>query len=205
MSKKPIIVFEGIECSGKSLHSNNVANYLKKKGIKFIKIREPGGNKNSEKIRKLILNNNSNFNKVTDLLLYLAARNENIENTIKQNVGKKVILIDRFIDSTVAYQHYGMNIDINFINTINQFLIKKIKVNFTFLHLVNKKNIQLRLSTRKKLNRYDKFKMLFYKKVQLGFVKIANKNKKKYLKINSNHNISTNKKIIINKISELIK
>ena len=98
-----------------------------------------------------------------------------------------------------------MNIDINFINTVNQFLIKKIKVNFTFLHLVNKKNIQLRLSTRKKLNRYDKFKMLFYKKVQLGFVKIANKYKNKYLKINSNLNIATNKKIIINKINELIK
>ena len=205
MSKKPIIVFEGIDCSGKSLHSNNVAYYLKKQGIKFIKIREPGGNKNSEKIRKLILNDKSNFNKITDLLLYFAARNENIENIIKQNVGKKIILIDRFIDSTVAYQHYGMNIDINFINTVNQFLIKKIKVNFTFLHLVSEKNIQSRLSTRKKLNRYDKFKMLFYKKVQLGFVKIANKNKKKYLKINSNHNISTNKKIIINKISELIK
>ena len=205
MSKKPIIVFEGIDCSGKSLHSNNVAYYLKKKGIKFIKIREPGGNKNSEKIRKLILNDKSNFNKITDLLLYFAARNENIENIIKQNVGKKIILIDRFIDSTVAYQHYGMNIDINFINTVNQFLIKKIKVNFTFLHLVSKKNIQLRLSTRKNLNRYDKFKMLFYKKVQLGFIKIANKSKKKYLKINSNHNISTNKKIIINKISELIK
>ena len=146
MSKKPIIVFEGIECSGKSVHSNNVANYLKKKGIKFIKIREPGGSRNSEKIRNLILNNKSNFNKVTDLLLYLAARNENIENTIKQNIGKKIILIDRFIDSTVAYQHYGMNIDINFINTINQFLIKKIKVNSTYLHLVSKKNIQVRLS-----------------------------------------------------------
>ena len=171
MSKKPIIVFEGIDCSGKSLHSNNVAYYLKKKGIKFIKIREPGGNKNSEKIRKLILNDKSNFNKITDLLLYFAARNENIENIIKQNVGKKIILIDRFIDSTVAYQHYGMNIDINFINTVNQFLIKKIKVNFTFLHLVSEKNIQSRLSTRKKLNRYDKFKMLFYKKVQLGFLK----------------------------------
>ena len=205
MSKKPIIVFEGIECSGKSLHINNVANYLKKKGKKFIKIREPGGNKNSEKIRKLILNNKSNFNKITDLLLYLSARNENIENLIKQNVGKKIILIDRFVDSTIAYQHYGMNIDINFIKTLNQFLTKKIKVNFTFLHLVSKKNIKLRLSNRKKLNRYDKFKMSFYKKVQLGFIKIARKNKKKYLKINSNHDIATNKKIIINKINALIK
>ena len=204
MYKKPIIVFEGIEGSGKSLHINNVAAYLKKKGRKFIKIREPGGNQNSEKIRKLILNNTSNFDKITDLLLYLAARNENIVNIIKKNIGKKIILIDRFTDSTLAYQHYGMGIDINFINTINNFLLKNIKVSFTFLNLVNPKNMKLRLKKRKKLNRYDKFKMLFYKKVQSGFIKISNKNKKKYLKINSNFNISINKKIIIKKINKLI-
>ena len=81
MYKKPIIVFEGIECSGKTSHIKFVSNYLKKKKISFIKIREPGGSKNSEKIRKLILNNKSNFNKNTDLLLYLASRSENIEQT----------------------------------------------------------------------------------------------------------------------------
>ena len=204
MYKKPIIVFEGIEGSGKSLHINNVAAYLKKKRRKYTKIREPGGNRNSEKIRKLILNNKSNFNKITDLLLYLAARNENIVNIIKKNIGKKIILIDRFTDSTLAYQHYGMGIDINFINTINNFLLKNIKVSFTFLNLVNPKNMKLRLKQRKKLNRYDKFKMLFYKKVQSGFIKISNKNKKKYLKINSNLNISINKKIVIKKINKLI-
>ena len=204
MYKKPIIVFEGIEGSGKTLHINNVASYLKKKGRNFVQIREPGGNKNSEKIRKLILNNKSNFNKVTDLLLYLAARNENLVNIIKKNAGKKIILIDRFTDSTLAYQHYGMAIDINFINTINNFLLKNIKVSFTFLNLVSPKNMKLRLKQRKKLNRYDKFKTLFYKKVQTGFIKISNKNKKKYLKINSNLNISVNKKIIIKKINKLI-
>ena len=204
MYKKPIIVFEGIEGSGKSLHINNVAAYLKKKGRKYIKIREPGGNRNSEKIRKLILSNKSNFDKITDLLLYLAARNENIVNIIKKNIGKKIILIDRFTDSTLAYQHYGMGININFINTINNFLLKNIKVSFTFLNLVNPKNMKLRLKQRKKLNRYDKFKMLFYKKVQSGFIKISNKNKKKYLKINSNLNISINKKIVIKKINKLI-
>ena len=205
MYKKPIIVFEGIEGSGKSLHIKNVAVYLKKKGRKYIKIREPGGNRNSEKIRKLILNNTSNFDKITDLLLYLAARNENIVNIIKKNIGKKIILIDRFTDSTLAYQHYGMGIDINFINTINNFLLKNIKVSFTFLNLVNSKNMRLRLKRRRnRLNRYDKFKMLFYKKVQSGFVQISNKNKKKYLKINSNLNILINKKIIIKKINKLI-
>ena len=204
MYKKPIIVFEGIEGSGKSLHINNVASHLKKKGKKFIKIREPGGSQNSEKIRKLILNNKSNFDKVTDLLLYFAARNENIKNIIIKNVGKKIILIDRFVDSTLAYQHYGMGININFINEISNFLLKNIKVSFTFLNLVNEKNMKIRLKQRKKLNRYDKFKMSFYKKVQLGFIKIANQKKKKYLKIDSNIDIAINKKIIINKINKLI-
>ena len=204
MYKKPIIVFEGIEGSGKSLHINNVASYLKKKDKKFIKIREPGGNQNSEKIRKLILNNKSNFDKVTDLLLYFAARNENLKNIIMKNVGKKIILIDRFVDSTFAYQHYGMGININFINEISNFLLKNIKISFTFLNLVSEKNMKIRLKQRKKLNRYDKFEMSFYKKVQSGFIKIANKNKKKYLKINSNIDIAINKEIIIKKINKLI-
>tara|TARA_B110000263_G_C15294310_1_gene504855 strand:+ start:828 stop:1445 length:618 start_codon:yes stop_codon:yes gene_type:complete len=205
MSKKPIIVFEGIEGSGKTLHIKNVSNYLKKKKIKFIKIREPGGSKNSEKIRKIILNNKSNFSKNTDLLLYLASRSENIDKIIKKNYKKKIILIDRFVDSTVAYQHYGMSIDLKLINSINKFLLKNISVNYTFLNLVNEKNMKIRLNKRKSLNRYDKFKMQFYKKVQDGFMNIARKNKKKYLKINSNLGISFNKKIIINKINQLIR
>ena len=203
MSKKPIIVFEGIEGSGKSLHINSVSNFLKSKKIKFIKIREPGGSINSEKIRKLILNNNSNFEKYTDLLLYLAARSENVV-TIKKNKGIKIILIDRFVDSTIAYQHYGMGLNLKIINDINQLLLGKIKVNFTFLNLVNKINMAQRLSKRKKLNRYDKFKSLFYARVQKGFIKIANKNPNKYLKINSNLDINVNKKIIISKIAKLI-
>ena len=78
MSKKPIIVFEGIEGSGKSHHISIVSKYLKKNKIDYLKIREPGGNPNSEKIRKIILSNKSIFNKNTDLLLYKAARSENI-------------------------------------------------------------------------------------------------------------------------------
>ena len=203
MSKKPLIVFEGIEGSGKSHHITNVANYLLKNKKKFIKIREPGGNKNSEKIRKLILDNKSTFNKNTDLLLYLSSRSENIE-LIKKNYGKKIILIDRFVDSTVAYQHYGMGVDIKFINMINDFLLKDININFTFLNLVNPKNMKERLFKRKKLNRYDQFNANFYKKVQKGFIKILKKNPKKYMKIDSNLNILSNKNIILNKIKELI-
>ena len=203
MSKKPIIVFEGIEGSGKSHHIKNLAKFLTKNKIKFIHIREPGGNINSEKIRKLILDNKSTFNKNTDLLLYLCSRSENIE-LIKKNFGKKIILIDRFVDSTIAYQHYGMGVNLKFIKMVNKFLLKNIKVHFTFLNLVNKKNMHLRLAKRKTLNRYDKFKFTFYTKVQNGFIKISKINPKKYMKINSNLNISFNKKLIISKIKKLI-
>ena len=89
MSKYPIIVFEGIEGSGKSFHIKNLEKYLKKKKIKFLKLREPGGSENSEKIRNFILNKNSNFNKITDLFLYLAARNENFNSIITKNYKKK--------------------------------------------------------------------------------------------------------------------
>ena len=203
MSKKPIIVFEGIEGSGKSYHIGTVANYLRKKNISYIQIREPGGNPNSEKIRKLILNNKSNFNNNTDLLLYFASRSENI-NTIKNSYKKKIILIDRFTDSTIAYQHYGMGININFIKTINKYLLKDIKVDFTFLNLVNKKNLYARLKKRKSLNRYDKFNMEFYNKVQKGYIKLANSKKKIYQIVNSNLDIKINEKLILDKIDKLI-
>jgi len=204
MSKKPIIVFEGIEGSGKSHHISVVSKYLDKKKISYIKIREPGGNLNSEKIRKLILNKKSDFNKNTDLLLYLAARSENI-NTIKNSYKKKVILIDRFIDSTIAYQHFGMGVDINLIKTLNKFLLKHIKVDFTFLNVVNKINLYSRLKKRKSLNRYDKFDISFYSKVQKGFIKLSNINKKKYQLINSNLDIKENEHLILSIIDRLIK
>jgi len=203
MSKKPIIVFEGIEGTGKSHHISNVAKYLKKNNKKFIQIREPGGSKNSEKIRKLILNNKSTFNKYTDLLLYMSARSENLE-LIKKNIGKRIILIDRFSDSTLAYQHYGMGVNLRFIKNINDYLLKNINIDFTFLNIVNQENMEKRLMRRKNLNRYDKFNNNFYEKVQKGFLKILKMNPKKYLKIDSNLDINYNEKIILNKINDLI-
>ncbi len=204
MFNKPVIVFEGIEGSGKTSHINYVAKHLKKRRINYIRIREPGGNKNSEKIRNLILHNKSHFNKKTDLLLYLASRSENIIQ-LKKNYKKKVILIDRFIDSTIAYQHYGLGVNLKLINSINKYLIGNFKVNYTFLNIVNQENMIERLKKRKKLNRYDKFDNNFYKKVQRGFLKIVNKNKKKYQIINSNLDIRKNRLLIIDKIDKLIK
>jgi len=204
MSKYPIIIFEGIEASGKTTNFNIAANYLKKKRKNFIKLREPGGSIFSEKIRKLILNKSLNLNNKTDLLLFFAGRSENFEKIIKKYYKRKIILIDRFTDSTIAYQHYGMKIDLKVIKMLNKFIIGNFNPNIVFLSTVNSKNLQKRLRNRSRLNRYDKFKVKFYNNVQKGY-EIISSNKSKYIKINSNINtINEVKKIIINKLEKII-
>ena len=204
MSKKPVIVFEGIEGSGKTHHINFISKYLRKNKVPFIKIREPGGSLNSEKIRKLILKSSSKFNPNTDLLLYLASRSENID-LLKKNYRKKVILIDRFTDSTIAYQHYGFGVNLNLIKMINKYVLGSFNIDFTFLNIVNHRNMQKRLKSRYSLNRYDNFKKRFYNKVQKGFVKLSLRNKSKYFLINSNLDIKSNEKLVIEKVEKLIK
>ena len=204
MSKKPVIVFEGIEGSGKSFHINSLSNYLKKNKIDHIKIREPGGSINSEKIRKLILNKKSKFNKNTDLLLYLASRSENLD-MLKKYYKKKIIIIDRFVDSTIAYQHYGLGVDLKLIQAINNQLLRNFKISFTFLNTVSLKNMLKRLKMRKSLNRYDKFNKKFYEKVQKGFLRLSKKNKNRYILVNSNLDIEMNKKIILTKVKQLLR
>ena len=204
--RKPFIVFEGIEGSGKSIHSKNLVNFLKKKKLPYIYLREPGGTKKAEIIRKLILNkNNKKINILTDTLLYLAARNENFINNIKPYYKKRVIICDRFIDSTLAYQHYGLGISKNLIQIINNSILKNVLPDFTFLMKTTPKESIIRLTKRKKLNRYDKFKKSFYSKVQSGFIKIAKKNSKKYMIIDSNKYIIENKLKILLKFKKLLK
>ena len=203
MYKYPVIVFEGIETSGKSTNINKVSSYLTKINRKFIKIREPGGTIYSEIIRKLILNKNSKFNFKTDLMLIMASRSENIDKILKKNFGKKIILIDRFIDSTIAYQHFGMGMDKNLINKLNNFILGNFKPTFTFTNIVNKKNMKIRFNKRNSLNKYDKFNYSFYTKVQKGFLKLS-KRKKNYLFIDSNNDIEENYQIIIKKVKKLI-
>ena len=204
MSNKPVVVFEGIECSGKSRHIKNICKFLKKKGIPYICLREPGGSKNSEIIRKLILNKKSNFNRYTDLFLYSASRSENIKE-LKKFHKKRIIIIDRFTDSTIAYQHFGLGVDLNLIRKIHNVILNDFKIDFTFLNVVNEKNMLQRLKKRNKLNIYDTFNVKFYKKVQKGFLTLSKKKPNKYKIINSNLDMKINKDIVLKKISELIK
>ena len=97
-----------------------------------------------------------------------------------------------------------MGINKNIIGIINKFLLKNIKIGYTFLHIVSKKNLKKRLLKRKILNRYDKFNYSFYNRVQNGFIKTSNLNKKKYFIVNSDKTINENKSIMIKKLNKIL-
>ena len=210
--KKPFfIVFEGVEGSGKSFQSKKLFNKLRKKNIKSILTREPGGTESAELIRNLILKDYFNkskkekFDKYTDTLLYLAARNEHVQNKIlKAKNNKKILICDRFIDSTIAYQVFGKKVEINLINNIHKYILKKVKPDITFLLTVKSSKAFSRLKKRRYKNRYDKFSRKFYENTQRAFIKTAKKNKSKhYILDNSKDESSLQKEIFEIVLSKL--
>ena len=211
-NKKPFfITFEGIEGSGKSYQSKKLYKNIKKRNIPVILTREPGGTGSAELIRKVILkdyfhpDSKEKFNKYTDTLLYLAARNEHVENKIRPAIlKKKIIICDRFIDSTLAYQVYGKGVNKNFVDNIHRYILRGIKPDLTFVLKVNLSKALARLKKRKKKNRYDKFSRNFYIKVQNAFIKIANKNKRRYFIIENSKDSKETEKVILNKFMKVL-
>jgi dTMP kinase len=193
--KKPFfIVFEGVEGCGKSYQCKKLIRNLKKNKINSLLTREPGGTKSAESIRTLILKdyfnkgNEDKFDKYTDTLLYLAARNEHIKNKIKPELKKgNVVVCDRFVDSTLAYQVHGKKVNKLFIQNIHKFILQGIKPNLTFVLKVSSKVSKLRLKKRRTKNRYDNFSQSFYNKAQKSFLSIA-KNKSNYFVLDSSEN-----------------
>ena len=200
------IVFEGIEGTGKSYQISKLYKNLKKKNYNVIRTREPGGSSTAEQIRKLIFSKKSNkFDKITDFYLMNAARNEHYKNTLlpaKKN--NKIVISDRFTDSTYAYQVIGKKIDKK-INLINQkYILKKFKPNLTIVLKANFNTISSRIKKRKNNNKFDKLKKDFYKKAQNAFLLLAKKNKN-YLVFDSSRNTPELEKKIFNIILDSIK
>ena len=208
MSKKKnlFITFEGIEGSGKSYQSKQLYKNLKKKKLPVLLTREPGGTKAAEKIRDVILNDyfhknsKEQFDKYTDTLLYLAARNEHVLNKIKPNIFKKIIICDRFVDSTAAYQIYGKNVNKSLVDYIHKYILRDIKPDLTFVLKVEISKALERIKKRGKKNRYDKFPKNFYSKVQNAFLKIASKNKKRYIILDNTKDSKITENIILKRV-----
>ena len=209
--KSLFITFEGIEGSGKTYQSKKLYKKIINMGLPAIYTREPGGTKSAEKIRKVILgdyfasDSKEKFSKYTDTLLYLAARNEHVQNIIRPAISKKKIVIcDRFIDSTLAYQVYGKGVNKNLVDSIHKFVLGRIKPDLTFVLKVDIPKALQRLKKRKKKNRYDKFSKNFYIKVQNAFIKIAKKNRRRCCIVNNSEDSTKTESIIFDKFIQFL-
>ena len=202
MNKKKglFISFEGPEASGKSSQILLLKNFFKKKKIPYVITREPGGTKFSEKLRKLILSNKNNISNLEEILLLMASRSNHINNVIIPNLKKgKLVISDRYADSTFVYQGFVNNYGISKVKNLHNLLLNNFIPDYTFVFNLDTDQIIKRLKKRKNKNKYDKIDINFHKKVILGYKKISNS--KRYINIDA----SLSKTMIHNKILDILK
>ena len=182
MLNKKFITFEGGEGSGKSTQIKILKKRLSKNKKKIILTREPGGTKEAERIRELLVRGKSSkWSGTTEVLLMSTARKDHVDKVILPNLKKgNWVLCDRFIDSTLAYQGYGRNVGEVLIKQLNKSLINNLKPNLTFLFDIDPK-IGLRRS-KKRINnelRYENMPLTYHRKIRNAYIDIAKKNKKR--------------------------
>ncbi len=202
------ITFEGGEGSGKSTQTRFLAEFLTKNSYKNILTREPGGTKNAEDIRKMLVEGSANrWSPITEILLYMAARNDHVVNLIKPELAKQTIVIcDRFTDSTLAYQGYGHGIDSQIINQLNDIASQGIVPDLTFILDIDP---EIGISRTKKRhnneNRYENMDINYHKRVRSGFLEIAKKSKERCVLLDASEPLeeikNKIKSIIVKKIS----
>ncbi len=196
-NKGKFITFEGPEASGKSSQILLLKRFLIKNKKPFIITREPGGTKLAEKLRKIILSNKSNINNIEEILLLMAARSNHIKNIIIPNLKKgKIVISDRFADSTFVYQGYVNKFGIMKTKKMHADLLNNFNPDYTFLFNIEIKEIIKRLKKRKNKNKYDKINVEFHKSVISGYKKISNH--KRFINIDASSNKLTIHKHIIN-------
>ena len=173
--KGKFITFEGSEGSGKSTQINLIQKYLKKENKEVLFLREPGGVKISEKIRRILLDvKNEKMGDECEMLLYMAARAQLVEEQVLPALSKgTIVLCDRFLDSTTAYQGYGNGMDVKFIKQIGQFVTQGIQPDLTIILDLDVKEGFLRLNRTK--DRIEQRTLAYHQRVRKGYLDIAKK------------------------------
>ena len=169
------ITFEGSEGSGKSTQIKKIQAYLKSQEREVLFVREPGGVKISEKIRRILLDpKNIQMGSECETLLYMAARAQLVEEVIAPALkAGKIVLSDRFLDSTVVYQGYGSGVDVAIIKKIGAYATQNIKPNLTLVFDIETKKGFARLDRAK--DRIEQRALAYHEKVRQGYLSIAQK------------------------------
>jgi dTMP kinase len=190
------ITFEGSECCGKSTQSKLLYRYLKNKGYDVVFLREPGGTRVSEKIRQILLDpQNKNLVPLTELLLYMASRAQTVREVIAPALKKgRIVLGDRFLDSTLVYQGYGLGLDLKLIRSLGSFATAGIIPDLTLLL-----DFPLEKALRKigcKKDRIERRNLAYHRRVRNGYLKLAHREPKRFRIVKLADNIEeTQKKI----------
>lgn len=205
MKKGLFIVFEGGEGTGKTTTINEIYNWIIENNFKCIKTREPGGINISEQIRQVILNKkNKTMDGRTEALLYAAARRQHlVEKVIPALEEGSIVLCDRFIDSSLAYQGYARELGIEEVMSINRFAIGEYMPDLSILFDLDPKIGLERISSNehREINRLDLEKIDFHERVRAGYNIVYEKNKDRIIKIDAEQS----KENVINKIKGILK
>jgi len=173
MKQGTFITFEGSEGSGKSTQIALIKRYLKRRGRRVLFVREPGGVAISEKVRRILLDvANKEMGRECETLLYMAARAQLVEEVIKPALKKGVIVLcDRFLDSTVAYQGYGAGVDIATIKSIGEFATQQIKPDLTLIFDIPVEKGLSRIKRKK--DRIEVRALNYHNRVRNGYLALA--------------------------------
>jgi len=204
VEKKGIIVsFEGIDGCGKTTQAKLFCKYLDKQGLDYVLLNEPGGTYTGERIRKILLDSKSKIQPLSELFLYLASRTQLVEELIKPCIEKgKIVVLDRYIDSTTAYQGYGRGISLQLIRYMHSFILESFLPDITFLIDAPARKL-LSVLKNKKRDRIEKESLEFQEKVRDGYIQIA-KHEKKRIKIIKRKTVSLTHKEIIKEWEKFI-
>jgi dTMP kinase len=171
---KGFISFEGIEGSGKSTQSRLFADYLLGKGHDVVHTAEPGGTDIGLKIRELLLEPNNHMDALTELLLYYASRAQHVREVIIPAIrDNKIVITDRFTDSTVAYQGYARGLSMTVIQSLNDIVVPDVEPYLTFLLDTDVEEGLRRNRNAKKEDRFELETVAFHERVRQGFHEIA--------------------------------
>lgn len=185
------ITFEGMDGAGKTTQIKLLCEHLKNQCHDFIVTREPGGTEVCEKIREIILDKkNFGMNAMCEALLYAASRAEHVDKVIKKALEqKKVVICDRYVHSSIAYQGFGRELGADVVSAINDGAVDGIYPDISFFLMLDPENVHTRLSqSGKDHDRLENEAVDFFERVHKGYIEIA-KNDEKVVLINAKYTI----------------
>jgi len=200
------VTFEGIEGSGKTTQVELLCKYLQEKGYQVIRTREPGGTALGEALRKVLLQKDLHVLPLSELLIFMAVRSQHMEEVITPALARgAVVVCDRFVDATYAYQGYGRGVDLGIIATLNRLVTKGVTPNLTIL-LDCEVDVGLarKLVHNPRLDRFEQEEAAFHEQVKRGYLKLVEEDEKRFYVINGKRDIEATHIAIRDRVERLL-